>query len=39
VARKKHEEKEGKATCRRKINMAHRKASLTMIGLGFLTRL
>jgi hypothetical protein len=35
VARKKHEKKEGKVACKRKSNMAHRKTSLTMIGLGF----
>jgi hypothetical protein len=37
VERKKHVENEGKATCRRKINMAHMKTRLTMIGLGFWT--
>ena len=36
MARKQHEEKEGKETCKRKSNVAHRQASLTMIGLGFL---
>jgi hypothetical protein len=39
VARKKHAEKEGKATCKRKSNVACRKTSLTMIGLGFLIRI
>jgi hypothetical protein len=36
VARKQHAEKEGKATCKRKINEVRRKEILTMIGLGFL---
>jgi hypothetical protein len=33
VARKKHEEKEGKSTCKRNINVEKRHASLYMIGL------
>jgi hypothetical protein len=36
VETKKHARKEGKATCRRKNNMAVWKTSLTMIGLRFL---
>jgi hypothetical protein len=39
VARKQHAEKEGKAACKRKIHVARRKESLTMIGLGFLIRI
>ena len=39
VARKQHAEKEGKTTCMRKHNVARRKTSLTMIGLGFLTKI
>jgi hypothetical protein len=39
VERKKHAEKEGKATCKRKSNVARRQTSLTMIGLGFLIRI
>ena len=38
VARKQNAEKEGKAACRRKINVERRQTSLTMIGLGFLIR-
>jgi hypothetical protein len=39
VARKKHAEKEGKATCKRKRNVAQRKKRLIVIGLGFLTNI
>jgi hypothetical protein len=39
VARKQHAEKEGRTTCKRKINVARRHISLTMIGLGFLTKI
>jgi hypothetical protein len=39
VERKQHAKKEGKATCKRKIHVARRKESLTMIGLGFLIRI
>jgi hypothetical protein len=39
VARKKHAEKEGKTTCKRKSNVARRQEILTMIGLGFLIRI
>jgi hypothetical protein len=39
VARKKHVDKEGKATCRRKRNMVLRKTSLTVIGLGFFKKI
>jgi hypothetical protein len=39
VARKQHVGKEGKATCKRKSNVAHEQASLTMMGLGFLIRI
>jgi hypothetical protein len=39
MERKKHAEKEGKATCKRKINVAHRQEILTMIGLGFFIRI
>jgi hypothetical protein len=38
VARKQHAEKEGKASHKRKNNVARRKASLTMIGLVFFIR-
>jgi hypothetical protein len=36
VARKQHAEKERKEECKRKNHVVRRKASLTMIGLGFL---
>jgi hypothetical protein len=39
VVRKKHVEKEGKATCRRKRNMVHKKTILIVIWLGFLIRI
>jgi hypothetical protein len=39
VAGKKHAEKEGKVTCRRKINVAHMHIGLTMLRLGFLTNI
>jgi hypothetical protein len=39
VVRKQDAEKEGKETCRRKHNVAHRKKILTLVGLGFLTNI
>jgi hypothetical protein len=39
MARKKHAEKEGKVTCKRKTSMARRKTIPTIIGLRFLIRI
>jgi hypothetical protein len=39
VVEKKHANKEGKSTCRRKSNVTCMQTCLTMIGLGFLTNI
>jgi hypothetical protein len=39
VERKQHAKKEGKATCKRKNNVARRWTSLIVIGLGFFIRI
>jgi hypothetical protein len=39
MERKKHAEKEGKTTCKRESNVAHKHEILTMIGLGILRRI